>query len=103
MNLYDRPAPTVLDSGLRVDPPRGPTDIRIEPPDLQEVESAIQSLRSGKSPGPDMVTAEMLKYGGSVCAEKIQQLLERIWNTETFPWDYCARLRKWGSIDLFRL
>ncbi len=36
-------------------------DLDIRPPTFQEVKTAITSLKNDKAPGPDLITAEMLK------------------------------------------
>ena len=85
-DLYNRPQPPALDQSLDLPPPE-PAEIRIDPPDMDEVRQAIRALKPGKSPGPDSVTPEMLKFGGEACATKVHELIGHIWRTETFPSD----------------
>ena len=35
-----------------------------EVPTLQELKTAVESLKCGKSPGPDRIPAEVFKHGG---------------------------------------
>ena len=78
------------------DPPQGPpaTPPPIDPPEAlmvddeptsAEVKAAIRSLKNGKAPGVDQVTAEAIKAGGETLLRRLQSLLQTIWRTEQVP------------------
>ena len=46
-----------------------------------EVVADIQSLNSGKSPGVDNITVELLKYGGEHMISVITNICNKIWNS----------------------
>ena len=78
------------------DPPQGPL---LEPPliylpentfsdgepTISKLKSAIKSLKNGKAPGIDQVTAEMIKAGGDTLLQRLHSLLKLIWHTERIP------------------
>ena len=49
---------------------------------LSEVTNAIQHLKNNKSPGPDEIPAELIKYADESGAKVIQHLCNRIWKTK---------------------
>jgi hypothetical protein len=51
----------------------------------QEISAAIKSLNNGKSTSPDMISNEMLKYGGPIILKPLEKLLNFILNTGNFP------------------
>ncbi|CAF1594122.1 unnamed protein product [Adineta ricciae] len=67
----------------RIDPPT--TTMPADEPTIEEVKTAIQSLRNGKAPGADHVTAEAIKAGGNVLLHRLHALLQTIWHTEQIP------------------
>ena len=48
----------------------------------EEVEAAIKSLKSGKSPGVDQVPAELLQHGGPELRKAFTTIYQRIWETK---------------------
>ena len=50
-----------------------------------EVDLAIESLKSHKSPGIDQIPAELIKEGGRTIRYKIHKLIVSIWNKEELP------------------
>ena len=50
----------------------------------QEISAAIKSLTHGKSTSPDMISNEMLKYGGPIILKSLERLLNFILNTGNF-------------------
>jgi len=60
--------------------------IREDIPLLQEdIEKEIGSLKSKKSPGPDGIFNEMLKYGGTELNLHLMQLFQQIFKQHTIP------------------
>ena len=55
---------------------------------LSEVTNAIQHLKNNKSPGPDEIPAELIKYADGSGAKVIQHLCNRIWKTKRWPADW---------------
>ena len=58
----------------------------------EEVEEAIRSLPSGKSPGTDNIPAELLKKGGSELVTVITTLCQKIWETKQWPEEWTRSL-----------
>lgn len=77
-------------------PPQGPSAVppAIYPPQspmndsepaIEEVKVATRSLKSGKTPGVDQVTAEAIKAGGDILLYRLHSLVRKIWRTEQVP------------------
>mgnify|MGYP006273469667 CR=1 FL=1 len=58
----------------------------------EEVEEAIRSLPTGKSPGADNIPAELLKNGGEHLATVITSLCQKIWATKQWPVEWTQSL-----------
>ncbi|CAF5104682.1 unnamed protein product [Rotaria magnacalcarata] len=63
----------------------GPQDIL-----YSEVEEAIQTLKSNKSPGSDGITAEMIQAGGEQLTHEIHSLCNKAWHKGVIP-------EEWGK------
>ena len=63
-------------------------DVNVAPPTLNEVQQAINCLKSNKAPGPDAIPAELYKYGGTALVSRIHKLTCRIWEEEMVPQDW---------------
>jgi len=54
-------------------------------PSALEVESAIEKLKSHKSPGIDKIPAELIKAGRRTICYEIHKLIISTWNKEELP------------------
>uniref|UniRef100_A0A146KQ35 RNA-directed DNA polymerase from mobile element jockey n=1 Tax=Lygus hesperus TaxID=30085 RepID=A0A146KQ35_LYGHE len=57
-------------------------------PTMDELRSALQSMKLGKSAGHDGITPEMLKYMGPVGEEMLMKVFTIAWDTATIPKDW---------------
>ena len=67
-----------------------------KPPTLAEVQLAMKQMKSGKAPGTDDITADLLKAGDATVVKWLHQLFVDIWVTEGIVED-------WGLAILIRL
>ena len=78
--------------------------VNMDPPTANEVKSAIDNMKSGKAPGADGVSAEMLKAGGDVITETLPEIFKEIWEEEEIPVDWktglIVKLPKKGKLSL---
>ncbi|MGA9042428.1 MAG: reverse transcriptase family protein, partial [Terriglobales bacterium] len=56
-----------------------------EPPTIQEFNAALSSLKNGKAPGADLITAEMLRAGGSNLAGRLHAFFISVWISGLIP------------------
>ena len=54
-------------------------------PTLQEVKTAVESLKCGKAPGPDGIPAEVFKYGGEDLLYRLVDLMRGCWRSGGVP------------------
>jgi len=59
-----------------------------ELPTLSEVSKSIEKLNSGKSPGMDGISAEILKAGGKRMLELVHHLIQHCWLTEVISQEW---------------
>ena len=60
----------------------GELDINTEPLTEEEIKRVVHTLKNGKAPGIDQITAELLKVDtGSTCVE-LRRLFDLIWKEE---------------------
>ena len=52
---------------------------------MPEIKQEIAKLYNHKSPGPDKIVNEFLKYSGPVLTGKIEELFNKIFKSETIP------------------
>ena len=50
-----------------------------------EVRNVIVTLKNGKSPGPDNIPSELLKYGGERIIKIFTTICQQIWKTKKWP------------------
>ena len=60
----------------------------IDPPTLDEIRSAITSLKNGREVGLDGIAPELLKYAIEPIATGLQSLFIKVWNTGKVPTDW---------------
>lgn len=60
-------------------------DIDVEAPNLEEIQKAVNSLKNGKAPGVDQVTAEMLKADSKTTSSEFKKIFDIIWEEEQVP------------------
>ena len=75
-SVLNRPDPPHL---ADIQPADTDLDICTDPPSLEEVTAAIKAMKSGKAPGADGVTAEMLKADVNVTAPILTEIFKQIW------------------------
>ena len=86
--------------------PESKEDLKVntDPPSAEEVRKSIRTTKSGKAPGADRVSAEMLKAGGEVTMGALTEIFEGIWETEETPGDWkmglIVKLPKKGDLSL---
>ncbi len=56
---------------------------------VDEVEQALKKLKSGKAAGQDQIPAELLKHGGTSMIQVLTQLMNRCWEEEQIPDEWC--------------
>ena len=74
-SVLNRPDPPHL---ADIQPADTDLDICTDPPSLEEVTAAIKAMKSGKAPGADGVTAEMLKPDVNVTAPILTDMFKQI-------------------------
>ena len=63
-----------------------------EPPDILDVELAIQSMNNNKSPGTDNIPEELYKKGGGLLLNKIYSFIKGIWREGKVPTDWTKNI-----------
>ena len=81
-SVLNRPDPPHL---ADIQPADTDLDICTDPPSLEEVTAAIKAMKSGKAPGADGVTAEMLKADVNVMAPILTEIFKQIWEEGQIP------------------
>ena len=81
-SVLNRPDPPHL---ADIQPADTDLDICTDPPSLEEVTAAIKAMKSGKAPGADGVTAEMLKADVDVTAPILTEIFKQIWEEGQIP------------------
>jgi hypothetical protein len=54
-------------------------------PTYKEISNIIDKLKCNKSPGPDSIIPEFIKYGGTSLKKRIHCLICNIWENEILP------------------
>ena len=78
-----------LSNHARVNMPQMPTVTSLDdPPSIEEVRTATESLSSGKASGQDGIPAELIKSCKSVLLPSIHKLIVRCWEEGRMPQDF---------------
>ena len=100
-DLLNRPPPA---QHIDIPPSQEELDIHTGPIQVSEVQAAIQKLKSGKAPGTDCISAEMLKAESTDTSKILCKILQDIWNTEKTPEEWqtglIVKLPKKGSQNI---
>jgi hypothetical protein len=67
-------------------------ELEEEPPDILDIEIAIQSMKYNKSPGTDNIPVELYKRGGCLLLNKLHSLIKGIWREEKMPTDWTTNI-----------
>ncbi|KAJ4426528.1 hypothetical protein ANN_27342, partial [Periplaneta americana] len=59
--------------------------INVDPPNLNEVKTALKQIRNGKAPGKDQICPEILTCDIEITALTLLPLFREIWKNETVP------------------
>ncbi|EYB96256.1 hypothetical protein Y032_0152g2889 [Ancylostoma ceylanicum] len=51
-------------------------------PNIDEIKKAVRSLKNGKTPGSDSISAKAIKAGGEVLLRRLQSLISLVWQSE---------------------
>ena len=72
------------------------------PPGKEEIIAAIRSLKNGKSPGQDNLSAEVFKTHPQLAADLLQPLFTDIWEGKKLPKDWTegviVKIRRKGAL-----
>jgi hypothetical protein len=60
-------------------------NVQMISPTCKEISNVIDKLKSDKSPGPDNIIPEFIKYGGTGLKRRIYYLICKIWENEILP------------------
>ena len=60
----------------------------LQPIPHEEVETAVASLKKGKSAGVDTIPAELVQAGGETMVDVLKEICNRVWRTGEWhtPW-----------------
>ncbi|XP_061188858.1 uncharacterized protein LOC133197034 [Saccostrea echinata] len=98
--ILNRPPPTHEPD---ISYPANDLNISIEPPQIPEIVSAIQSLKNGKAPGYDNLNAELFKTDPLLTATILQPIFHDIWERNTIPdeWNHgvIIKIPKKGNLN----
>jgi hypothetical protein len=108
---------TTLESLPTVSPPVGlppsPSSSEVDPLcaplSEEEISIALFQTKSGKAPGPDGISAEVLKLGGSASVRGLKAISDQVWKEEAVPSDWQKQLivplhkkGSWTECDNYR-
>lgn len=70
-------------------------DIDTEPPTEEEIKRVVQTLKNGKAPGIDQITAELLKVDTESTCMELMRLFDLIWQEEKLPEQWKQATAMW--------
>ena len=83
LNRPEPPVPAEISTnGVEVLP------INTAHPTTNEIRSVIKELKSGKAPGYDNITGELIRVDFETSVKQIHNLLTKIWDEEAIPTDW---------------
>ena len=71
-------------------------EINLDAPTKEEIIKAIKSLKSGKAPGNDQLSAELFKTDPALAADILLPLFHQIWHDEEIP-------KTWSEGNIIKL
>ncbi len=63
-------------------------DISIEPPTQAEIREALKDMKTGKAPGIDSITTELLRADIDTTVQILHQFFTEVWDKEMVPEDW---------------
>ena len=60
----------------------------------EQAEEAVRNRRTGKSPGVDNISSELLKNGGETTTTALTAICQKIWETKEWPREWTQSLVK---------
>jgi len=79
-------------------------EIDVTPPTKDEIRCTIKTIKNGKAPGIDNITAELLKADIETATDQIHKITSIVWNTEQIPDDWrkgiIIKLAKKGDLTI---
>jgi hypothetical protein len=100
----DFPNPHTRELDPNVQIPKITTDIDTTRPSVNEIRMAIESLGSGKAPGPDGLACELLKAELDMVSDHLHSIIGSFWESRSFPkgWKEAMliKLPKKGDLSL---
>ena len=63
-------------------------DVNTAKPSNEEIAKAIHNQKNGKAPGPDGISAEILKGDVNIPTQMLYEIYAKIWEEETIPEDW---------------
>ena len=67
---------------------KGKTQVTIDAPITEDIETALKKWKNNKAPGTDNVPAELLKFGSDRLKQWLKHLFSSIWISEENPNDW---------------
>ncbi|CAF2129927.1 unnamed protein product [Rotaria magnacalcarata] len=95
-NIHSTVDPDVINEIQITTPSRSDLERQNAQPSIEEVERALNQMKSRKAPGSDEVTADILKAGGEPVIKWLHEIFNDVWENEKM-------VKEWSSATLVRL